>query len=168
MQFENTAQEVAKSRKPRYDCSMLKICLSCKRTWSGGRDCPQCGEGQPLLDVADRAVRRAALRDTELRGVIRTYYGARSAMLIGFFGILSGMVFAVALVRKGFLTAGPARYAWYALAALAPVVPFFALLIGNQVVRRFSRHCIGRPLGLGDIKFAPEPRSEFLDPSISR
>ena len=134
---------------------MLKICLGCKRTWSGGRDCPACGPGHPLLDVADRTVRRTALRDPELRGVVRTYYGARTAMLVGFAGILFGLVFALAFARKA-SGGGGARWLWYSLAALCPVVvPFGALVVGNQIVRRFSRHCVGRPLGLTDIKLAP-------------
>ena len=57
---------------------LLKICPICRRTWSGGRDCPHCGEGHPLIDVAGEQGRRTFLRDKELASAIRGYYGART------------------------------------------------------------------------------------------
>ena len=44
---------------------MLKICPVCRQTWSGGRDCPKCGAGHPLIDVAGPQGRRTFLRDRE-------------------------------------------------------------------------------------------------------
>src|SRR5437773_5644998 len=69
---------------------MLKICPICRRTWSGGRDCPRCGEGHPLIDVAEPSGRRVFLRDKELASAIRGYYGASTGMLVAFWGILLG------------------------------------------------------------------------------
>ncbi len=70
---------------------MLKICPVCRQTWSGGRDCPKCGEGHPLIDVAEPQGRKTFLRDKELASAIRGYYGARTGMLIAFWGILLGL-----------------------------------------------------------------------------
>src|SRR6185295_7970839 len=90
---------------------MIKICPRCRRTFSGGTVCLNCQEEVALLDVADPAVRRAHLRgDTELKSTIRTYYGARSAMLMLFVSILFGLAFGVALLRKAFSLDGPARW----------------------------------------------------------
>ena len=74
--------------------------------------CLQCREEVALLDVAEPSVRRAHLRgDGELRVTIRTYYGARSAMLMLFQGILFGLAFGIALLRKASSLHGPARWA---------------------------------------------------------
>ena len=80
---------------------MLKICPVCRRTWSGGRDCPRCGEGHPLIDVAQPQGRKTFLRDRELAAAIRGYYGARTGMLIAFWGLLVGLVLALFLSRIG-------------------------------------------------------------------
>jgi len=88
---------------------MLKICPMCRRTWSGGRDCPRCGEGHPLIDVAEPSGRKVFLRDKELASAIRGYYGARTGMLVAFWGILLGLVLAIALARKAL--ASPAGHA---------------------------------------------------------
>src|SRR2546430_16727491 len=37
---------------------------SCKRTWSGGRDCPGCGPGFALIDVAQAQSRRRSEEHT--------------------------------------------------------------------------------------------------------
>src|SRR3954471_20277945 len=100
---------------------MLKICPVCRRTWSGGRDRPRCGGGHPLLGVAEPAGRRVFLRDKELASAIRGYYGARSGMLVAFFGILLGLVLALALARKAMIAHSPS---FAALAVLAGVAPF--------------------------------------------
>src|SRR5262244_3723603 len=71
---------------------VIKICPRCRRTFSGGTVCLHCQHEVALLDLAEPAVRRAHLRgDGELRATIRTYYGARSAMLMLFVGILFGL-----------------------------------------------------------------------------
>src|SRR2546427_562835 len=93
---------------------MLKICPICRRTWSGGRDCPHCGEGHPLIDVAEPQGRKTFLRDKDLAAAIRGYYGARTGMLIAFWGILLGLV--AALILSGF--AGLAEAAAIAVAVL--------------------------------------------------
>lgn len=134
---------------------MLKICPICRRTWSGGRDCPHCGEGHPLIDVAEPQGRKVFLRDKELAAAIRGYYGARSGMLVAFWGILLGLVFALALVRKGMVARGPEGHAllWYAAALVCALVPFvLAVFLGDRVVRRFSKGCLGRAPGPADIR----------------
>ncbi len=133
---------------------MIKICPRCRRTFSGGTTCLTCQEEVALLDVADPAVRRAHLRgDTELKSTIRTYYGARSAMLMLFVAILFGMAFGVALLRKAFALEGPARWAVVAAAVgSAVLLPVGTAFIGARVVHRFSRSCRTRPLHARDLR----------------
>src|SRR5687768_18478885 len=101
---------------------MIKICPRCRRTFSGGTVCLACDREVALLDVAEPSVRRAHLRgDGELRVTIRTYYGARSAMLMLFQGILFGLAFAVALIRKATSLEGGARWALIAAAVAAEI-----------------------------------------------
>ena len=134
---------------------VLKICPVCRRTWSGGRDCPRCGEGHPLIDVAEPQGRKTFLRDRELAGAIRGYYGARTGMLIAFWGILIGLVAALFLWRKAVLAPGAHQAVLLTAAVVCAILPFLlALLLANRVVRRFSRGCIGRAPGPGDIRVA--------------
>ncbi|MFL5310955.1 MAG: hypothetical protein ACJ79H_10935 [Myxococcales bacterium] len=134
---------------------MLKICPMCRRTWSGGRDCPHCGEGHPLIDVAEPSGRKVFLRDKELASAIRGYYGARTGMLVAFWGILLGLVLAIALARKALAAPGGHAAAWWIAAAVCGIVPFgVAILAGDRIVRRFSRGCIGRAPGPQDIRIA--------------
>ena len=134
---------------------MLKICPVCRRTWSGGRDCPRCGEGHPLIDVAQPQGRKTFLRDRELASAIRGYYGARTGMLIAFGGILLGLVAALFLWRKAMFTPGGDRIVLFAAAIVCTVVPFgVAVALADRVVRRFSRGCIGRAPGPSDIRIA--------------
>jgi len=133
---------------------MLKICPQCRRTFSGGTVCLHCKEEVALLDVADPAVRRAHLKgDGDLRVTIRTYYGARSAMLMLFQAILFGLAFGVALFRKAYASSGGARWA-FGLASLAAVVliPTVTAFIGARLVHRFSRSCRSRPLQARDLR----------------
>ena len=142
---------------------MLKICPVCKRTWSGGRDCPQCGEGQPLVDVASEQSRAVFLRDKELAATIRGYYGARSGMLVAFWGILLGLVFALGLARKAMVSEHAPL--WWAAAGVCALVPFvLAVIAGDRVVRRFSRGCLGRAPGPADIRIGrrDQTRKELL------
>ncbi len=131
---------------------MLKICPSCRRTFSGGRLCLHC-ENVALLDVADPAVRRAHLREGELRTTIRTYYMARSAMQMLFFGILGGLTFAALFVRKALLVEGSLRWLMVAL-AVASIAggPLLATSLGTRVVRLLTRSCRGRPIQLRDVR----------------
>jgi len=134
---------------------VLKICPVCRRTWSGGRDCPRCGAGHPLIDVAEPQGRKTFLRDRELAGAIRGYYGARTGMLIAFSGILLGLVAALFLWRKAVLAPGAHQAALLAAAVVCAILPFLiAVILANQVVKRFSRGCIGRAPGPGDIRIA--------------
>ena len=134
---------------------MLKICPICRRTWSGGRDCPRCGEGHQLIDVAEPSGRKVFLRDKELASAIRGYYGARTGMLVAFWGILLGLVLALALARKAMVAPAGQAAAWWIAAAVCAVVPFaVAVLAGDRIVRRFSRGCIGRAPGPQDIRVA--------------
>jgi hypothetical protein len=144
---------------------VLKICPICRRTWSGGRDCPHCGEGHPLIDVAERQGRKTFLRDRELAAAIRGYYGARTGMVIAFAGILLGLVVALFLWRRAMLAPGAHQVALVAAAigcAVAPVLA--AVALADRVVRRFSRGCIGRAPGPADIRVArtDESRKDLL------
>jgi hypothetical protein len=133
---------------------VIKICPHCRRTFSGGTVCLNCRQEVALLDVADPAVRRAHLKgDGELRTTIRTYYGARSAMLMQFVGILFGLAFGVALVRKAFMLEGGARVAVFAAAAgFAVGLPLLVTFVGARVVHRFSKSCRSKPLNARDLR----------------
>jgi hypothetical protein len=132
---------------------VLKICPRCKRTFSGGRLCLHCGDEVALLDVADPAVRRAHLRsDGELKVTIRTYYGARSAMLMLFVGILFGMAFAVAMLRKASSVEGSDRWPWFLAAGVFLMgLPSLTAFVGARVVHLFSS-CRRRPLQARDLR----------------
>jgi hypothetical protein len=139
---------------------VLKICPLCKRTWSGGRDCPNCGEGHPLIDVAEPTGRKVFLRDRELASAIRGYYGARTGMLVAFWGILLGLVFAIALARKALVAPVGHAAPWWVAAVLCALVPVaIAVFAGDRIVRRFTRGCIGRAPGPQDIRVAPRADS---------
>jgi hypothetical protein len=135
---------------------VLKICPQCRRTFSGGTICLSCRNEVALLDVADPAVRRAHLRgDGELRTTIRTYYGARSAMLLLFVGILFGLAFGVAFFRKATSLDGMDRWALMALSAAIPVaLPVLTAFVGARVVHRFSKSCRKRPLRARELRVA--------------
>ncbi|MGE5047014.1 MAG: hypothetical protein ACM3PC_00485, partial [Deltaproteobacteria bacterium] len=99
--------------------------------------------------------RRTFLRDRELSSAIRGYYGARTGMLIAFWGILLGLVLALFLWRKAVIAPGPHKAALIAAAVASAVVPFLvSIVLADRVVRRFSRGCIGRPPGPDDIRVA--------------
>jgi hypothetical protein len=133
---------------------MIKICPQCRRTFSGGTVCLSCQNEVALLDVAEPAVRRAHLKgDGDLRVTIRTYYGARSAMLMLFQGILFGLAFGIALLRKAYTSSGGERWI-FALAALAAAIllPIATTFIGAKLVHRFSKSCRNRPLQAKDLR----------------
>ena len=138
---------------------MIKICPRCRRTFSGGTRCSRCAQEVALLDLADPAVRRVFLRDDhELRTTIRTYYGARSAMLMLFVGILFGLAVALVLLREASGLAGWSRWTIAAGAALAAaVIPIATMFIGASVVHRFSKSCRKKPLQPGDIRVRRRP-----------
>jgi hypothetical protein len=133
---------------------MIKICPRCRRTFSGGTRCLHCSEEIALLDLAEPAVRRAHLRgDSDLRVTIRTYYGARSAMLLQFVGILFGLALALALARKSAALAGGARWVMAVLAGCAAVaIPAATAFIGAKLVHRFSKSCRRKPLRPSELR----------------
>jgi hypothetical protein len=133
---------------------VIKICPRCRRTFSGGTVCLNCPTEVALLDVAELTVRRAHLRaDGELRTTIRTYYGARSAMLMLFVSILFGLAFGVALLRKAFFLEGAQRLGLAVAAVLLTVgLPTVTAFIGARVVHRFSKSCRKRPMTAQDLR----------------
>jgi hypothetical protein len=133
---------------------MIKICPQCRRTFSGGTVCLSCRNEVALLDVAHASVRRAHLKgDGELRTTIRTYYGARSAMLMLFQAILFGLAFGVAFLRKGMSLEGTPRYLMFAAAAVLPVaLPLATAFIGARLVHRFSKSCRSKPLQARELR----------------
>jgi hypothetical protein len=95
------------------------------------------------------------LRDKELASAIRGYYGARTGMLVAFWGILVGLVLALALARKAIAAPAGHATAWWVGAIVCGVVPFgIAVFAGDRIVRRFTRGCIGRAPGPQDIRIA--------------
>lgn len=133
---------------------MLKICPRCRRTFSGGTRCLRCTPEVALLDVADPSVRRVFLKsDGELRSTIRTYYGARSAMLMLFVGILFGLAVGLILLRAASMLSGWQRWSLGAGAGVAAAaIPVATAFIGAAVVHRFSKSCRKRPLRASEIR----------------
>src|SRR5688572_19488373 len=133
---------------------MIKICPACRRTFSRGTVCLSCRDEVALLDVADPSVRRAHLRgDNDLRTTIRTYYGARSAMLLLFVAILFGLAFGVAVLRKASSLEGPLRFFALAMAAiLAAGLPTATAFLGARWVHRYSKSCRKKPLRASDLR----------------
>ena len=139
---------------------MIKICPRCRRTFSGGTTCLRCSPGVALLNVADPAVRRAFLKsDGELRSTIRTYYGARSAMLMLFVGMLSGLAIGLVLLRVASSHSGWQRWSLGAVAGVAAAaIPIATAFIGAAVVHRFSKSCRRRPLRADEIRIVRRER----------
>ena len=133
---------------------MIKICPRCRRTFSGGTSCLRCTPEVALLDVADPAVRRLFLKsDGELRSTIRTYYGARSAMLMVFIGILFGLAVGLVLLRAASSLSGWQRWSLGAGAGVAAAaIPIATAFIGAAVVHRFSKSCRKKPLRADEIR----------------
>ena len=130
---------------------MLKICPSCHRTFSGGRLCLHCPD-VGLLDVAEAGT-RPHLKERDLQHTINTYYGARSAMLLLFIGILLGGASGLVLLRRAWLAPEGGRLGWYLAAAAAfPVAIALALWVGGRVVHFFSAVCRGRTQTLDDLR----------------
>lgn len=133
---------------------MIKICPRCRRTFSGGTSCLRCTPEVALLDVADPAVRRLFLKsDAELRSTIRTYYGARSAMLMVFVAILFGLSVGLLLLRAASSLSGWQRYSVGAGAGIAAAaIPVATAFIGAAVVHRFSKSCRRKPIRPEEIR----------------
>jgi hypothetical protein len=74
-------------------------------------------------------------------------------MLVAFLGILLGLVFALALARKATIAEGaraPMLWVAAAVCALAPIA--LSVFLGDRIVRRFSKGCLGRAPGPSDIR----------------
>jgi len=125
--------------------------------------CLACRAEVALLDLAEPAVRRAHLRgDADLRVTIRTYYGARSAMLMLFVAILFGLGLGLALMRKASLLSGPSR--WMAVGGallIGVLVPAAVAFGGARVVHLFSRSCRRKPLEARDIRVVRKGPSAY-------
>jgi hypothetical protein len=105
-----------------------------------------------LLDVAD-ARTRPFLKQAELQHTINTYYGARTAMLLLFAGMLFGGAIAVAVLRRGFVAPPGQRWMWFAAAAACLLgLPAGAVYLGGRVVHLFSAVCRGRTPTLEDLR----------------
>jgi hypothetical protein len=144
---------------------VIKICPTCRRTFSGGKLCLHC-QGVALLDVAEPAVRQAYLREGDLKMSIRTYYGARSAMLLQFWGILLGLAAGGVVLRRGLGSEGGSRPAAIALAlGLAVGLPALMAFVGARLVHRFTRSCKGRPLQLKDVRIHRRPSEGLSVPA---
>jgi hypothetical protein len=143
---------------------MIKLCPRCRRTYSGGTVCLHCETQVALLDVAEPAVRRAHLRgDGELRATLRTYYGARSAMLLQFWFILFGLAGGALLVRKAFWLTGFSRWLLgSAGVALAVLLPFTAAFVGAKLVHRFSKSCRRKPLRADEVRVVRRNAASLL------
>ena len=133
---------------------MIKLCPRCRRTYSGGTVCLHCNVEVALLDVAQPAVRRAHLRgDGELRATLRTYYGARSAMLLQFWFILFGLAFGAILLRKAWMVGGASGWGLGALGALTAIgLPLTSAFVGARLVHHFSKDCRRKPLRAADLR----------------
>jgi hypothetical protein len=142
------------------DTPVIKICPRCRRTFSGGTTCLRCSPEVALLDVAEPSVRRAFLKsDGELRTTIRTYYGARSAMLMLFVGILFGLTTGLALLRAASSLSGWQRWSLGAGAGVAAAaIPVAAAFIGAAVVHRFSKSCRKKPIRAEEIRIVRRAR----------
>jgi hypothetical protein len=127
--------------------------------------CLRCSPEVALLDVADPAVRRAFLKsDGELRSTIRTYYGARSAMLMLFVGILFGLAMGLVVLRIASSHSGWQRWSLGAFAGVAAAaIPIATAFIGAAVVHRFSKSCRRKPLRAEEIRIVRRERSNRPD-----
>ncbi|MEK6607922.1 MAG: hypothetical protein AABZ30_09700 [Myxococcota bacterium] len=118
---------------------MVRVCASCKGSYSGGAECPECGPGHPLVEACDPAARE--LMDRRGWAGIRALYGARRAMLMALGGFLVGPAIALLLMRRS-LSATHAidRWLWIGIAlAAGATVMALALLRGAKVARRNRR-----------------------------
>ena len=76
---------------------MVRVCQRCKKSWSGGRDCPECGPGFPLIEAG--GPRAKEMLPARSWAGIRALYGARRAMLISIAGTLVAVVSSAMVLR---------------------------------------------------------------------
>ena len=118
---------------------MVRVCESCKKSWSGGRDCPECGPGHLLLEASDPRAREV-LPARSWAG-IQALYGARRAMLIFIGGTLLASV-AGALVLRASVAATMEvdRWIYRGLAVLAATAVLgMSLVRAARIARRNRR-----------------------------
>jgi hypothetical protein len=118
---------------------MVRVCADCKKSWSGGLDCPECGPGHPLLEAGDPRA-RAVLPARSWAG-IRALYGARRAMVIFLSGTLIAGVAGAWVLREGVVaTMSVDRWVYRGLAiAVAGTVLAASLVRGARIARRNRR-----------------------------
>lgn len=108
---------------------MVRVCESCKKSWSGGRDCPECGPGHRLLEATDPRA-RDVLPARSWAG-IQALYGARRAMLIFIGGTLMASVAGALVLRASVAaTMNVDRWIYRGLALVAA-----AAVLGMSLVR---------------------------------
>ena len=118
---------------------VVRVCPRCKKSWSGGRDCPECGPGHALLEASDPRARQ--MLPARSWAGIRALYGARRAMLLFIVGTLVALV-SGAMVLRGSIGADMDVDRWiYRGLALAVVVAVLALFLrrGARIARRNRR-----------------------------
>jgi hypothetical protein len=118
---------------------MVRVCADCKKSWSGGKDCPECGPGHPLLEAGDPRAREV-LPARSWAG-IRALYGARRAMVLFLSGTLLAGVAGAWMLREGVVaTMSVDRWVYRGLAiTVAGTVLAASLVRGARIARRNRR-----------------------------
>ena len=118
---------------------MVRVCPACQKSWSGGRDCPECGPGYPLLEAAEPRAKQV-LPARSWAG-IRALYGARRAMVIFIAGTLVASAAGALVLRQSFAaTMAVDRWIYRGLALmLAAGVVIASLVRGARIARRNRR-----------------------------
>jgi hypothetical protein len=118
---------------------MVRVCADCEKSWSGGKDCPECGPGHRLLEAGDPRA-RDVLPARSWAG-IRALYGARRAMVLFLSGTLIAGVTGAWMLREGVVaTMAVDRWVDRGLAiAVAGTVLAASLVRGARIARRNRR-----------------------------
>jgi len=115
---------------------VVRVCAHCKKSWSGGRDCPECGPGFPLFEAVDPRARE--MLPAQGWAGIRALYGARRAMLISIVGTLVAVVCSAMVLRQSVAAPIPVdRWIYRGLSALILLgVAGAAVWRASRVARR--------------------------------
>lgn len=105
---------------------MVKVCPACGAFWFGGEFCHKCGPGFPLIDTASPQAEPWVRKH---RVDIRTFYWARSAMLLASIAMLLGLVGGLLLYEYGIRTGG-SRLFWGGAMLLVTIVLPWTLFRG--------------------------------------